>query len=128
MNRKEFLKNEVLKKFGSINAFANHRKQDLNSWIVVRTLNGSRKKDQERFLNIIERSINDLESEKEIPTSTREFIRRTILNSFGSRSNFNREFPQFSKSFISNVINGKKKIFDNKTRALLAVVISKQKT
>ena len=64
------LKEKILSKFGSINAFANHRKQDLNSWIIVRTLNGTRKKNFETVLKEIEQKVENLRPEKEIQNET----------------------------------------------------------
>ena len=119
--QRKIIKNRILFKFGSVNAFANHRKQELNAWTIVRTLDGSRKKDQERFLSIISEGCEYLRPEKEIQDSTRQFIRRTIVNEFGSFAAFNRENPEYSKSFLSNVINGSKKLFDDKTRDLLTL-------
>ena len=116
------LKEKILSKFGSINAFANHRKQDLNSWIIVRTLNGTRKKNFETVLKEIEQKVENLRPEKEIQNETRNFIRRTIFNEFGSFAEFNRKFPRFSTTFLSNISTGKKKIFDDKSRDLLNVV------
>ena len=104
------LKKRIIKKFGSVNAFANHRKQELNSWNIIRALNGSIKKDQNKLLKVIQDGVEFLNPEKEIKKETAEFIRRTILNEFGSFAEFNRQFPEFSKSFLSNLINGKKKI------------------
>lgn len=120
--KRTILKERILEKFGSVNAFANHRKQELKSWTIIRTLNGSRKKDQKELLKAIEAGIEFLKPEKEMKKETREFIRRTILNEFGSFAEFNREFPRFSKTFLSNLINGKKKLFDTKARDLLNVV------
>ena len=120
--KRRIVKDRILHKFGSVNAFANHRKQELNSWTIVRTLDGSRKKDQDRFLTIIAEGCEFLKPEKEIQDSTRQFIRRTVVNEFGSFAAFNRDFPQYSKSFLSNVINGSKKLFDDKTRDLLALL------
>ena len=119
--RRKLVKDRILHKFGSVNAFANHRKQELNSWIIVRTLNGERKKDQERFLQIIAEGCEYLKPEKEILESTRQFIRRTVLLNYGSFASFNREFQRFGTTFLSNVINGNKKLFDDKTRDLLNV-------
>ena len=115
------LKKRIIEKFGSINSFANHRKQELNSWTIIRALDGTIKKDQEELLKVIKDGLQVLNPEKEIKTDTREFIRRTILTEFSSFAEFNRQFPEFSKSFLSNLINGKKKILDKRSRRLLNV-------
>lgn len=117
------LKNQIIEKFGSLACFANHSQQPLESWIIFRTLNGTRQKDREELLSRIRELNVFLKPEARIPQSLREYIRRTILIEFGSFAEFNRQFPEFTKSYLSGVVNGTKVFLTPKVRSLVKILI-----
>lgn len=107
----------IVKKFGSVAAFANHSENPLRPWTVIRVLKGEKKRDVEDILDQIAVVVEMIETdERKITREQRERARCVILIQYGSAAEFNRAFPQFPRPFISKVINGKKTFFDTRTR------------
>jgi hypothetical protein len=119
--RAERLSAQIKKKFGSINAFANHRANNIEPWILFRALNGTRKKDRTIVLNQIEFFL-DLNDERRIKPQTRRFVRNSILSEFDSFADFSKKYPEFSTTFLSNFVKGNKVFLDTKSRNLVKVV------
>lgn len=121
------LTEQIVSKFGSVAAFANHSKQPLDAWIIYRTLNGTRQKDREELLDKIRELNVFLSPESRIPVKMREYIRRTILIEFGSFAEFNRQNEEFSKPFLSAIVKGNKVFLTPKVRSLVKVLIQAEK-
>lgn len=62
----------------------------------------------------------------QIQPEDREFIRRKIMMNYRSVNHFITDNPQFSKSFMSNIINGKRKNKDLRYRILRDAVMNLQ--
>jgi len=108
---------KIVEKFGSVRAFANHSENPLQPWTVIRTLNGTKKKDVPKLLKRIEYFCNKIKfDERKITKKHRDKIRKVILLKVGSAAKFSRQNPTFSRPYISTVLNGKKIFFDDKTR------------
>jgi len=117
VKRRNQLTIAIKEKFGSIAAFANHSKQKLQPWTVIRTLNGEKKKDVPKILDEIEKAVKRIKTdERKITNEQRKKARRVILLEVGSAAEFNRRFPEFPRPFISKVLNGKKRFSDDRTQ------------
>jgi hypothetical protein len=62
----------------------------------------------------------------QIQPEDREFIRRKIMMNYKSMNHFITDNPQFSKSFMSNIINGKRKNKDLRYKILRDAVMNLQ--
>lgn len=123
MMKNKTLKERIVEKFGSVRAFAFHDKQPLPAWTVIRVLNGDKKRHVDFLTNKIEESLEKLKpSNKYITDGQRELIRRTILIEFGSFAEFVRKYPDYSKTFVSNIVKGRKKKFDESAKAFFKIV------
>jgi len=118
------LKEEIIEKFGSVRAFAIHKDQTLCKWTIIRALRCEVKKDLNSVLNEISKNINKLNPDKKkISEGQRELIRRTILIHFRSASKFCETYQQFSKTFVSDILRGKKTLYDDRTKNLFEIIV-----
>lgn len=88
----------------------------------------SNQKDEWRS-RIIEK-IDQIEPEEDprlISDREREWIRMMILIHWNSMANFSREEPEFSPIFLSNLINGRRRLKDEKIKTLLLVIQKESK-
>ena len=129
IQKRNQLKVLIKEKFGSVSAFAFHSEQNLLSWTVIRVLSGDKKKNTSYWLKEIEKTAERLNSdERKISDQQREKIKEVIFFKFGSKAEFNRRYPEYSKSFLTNVTNGKKKFFDKKTAKFFKIICKLEET
>ena len=121
--RRNLLQLRIIQKFGSVNAFVLHSENKLPVWTVIRTLNGTKKKSVEQILNKIELTVDKIKfDERKITNEHRLKIKKVIYSKIGSAAEFNRRFPEFSKSYISKIVNKKKLFFDEKARGFYELI------
>lgn len=114
------LKKAIKEKFGSVYHFANVT--GLSYWQTTNTLNGRiSERNASDFLSTIEDKLTTTEAknEKVIKPEEREFVRLLLVAKFKSLKNFCEKNPKFSLTFVSNVINGRRKRRDPRFENLL---------
>lgn len=122
------LKKEIKAKFKTLKHFAHSAELEystLNKFFGRKL--GAVNMDETR--NQIARLMTETEVKPilhQIQPDEREFIRRKIMLSYKSVNQFLTDNPQFSKSFMSNIINGKRKNKDMRYRTLKDTVMRLQ--
>jgi hypothetical protein len=125
MNKTEELKSLIVERFGSVRAFAFHEGQKIPSWTVIRTLRGEKKRNSEGLLQSIEDQIHKLKpSRMKITEGQRELIRRTIAVNFKTSTDFCSIHSEFSRTFVSDVIRGKRSVFDLRMKRLFNLILT----
>ena len=123
VRKANLLRISIVKKFGSVAAFANHSENPLQPWTVIRTLSGSKKKNVDTLLKKIDYFSKKLKAdERKLSEKQIKKIRRVLLMKVGSAAEFNRRFPEYSRPYISTILNGKKKFFDEKTQEFYELI------
>jgi hypothetical protein len=124
MNNLKTLKEKVIERFGSVRAFAFHPGQVVPSWTVIRVFRGEKKRNQEELFELLEKQAKILKpSKNKISAGQRELIRRTILIHYKTTTDFCSVYPDFSRTFVSDVIRGKKTTFDARTKKLFVLIL-----
>jgi hypothetical protein len=118
------VKKRIKEKFGTIKHFAysaDIHYAELNKYFAQRM----RPKLAEEFKKKIDELIVQTDVKhinNRILAEEREYIRAKILTNYKNVERFLVDNPEFTKSFISNVINGRKIRNDKRYRRLLATV------
>lgn len=125
-NRIQRIKANIKLKFGSIRQFCAVTR--FNYWTATNALNGRLELDH--TLDVL----TDMECliiaspvqpcEECINTQDREFVRITLITRWKSIQKFVDNNPEFSMTFVHNVIAGKRKIRDNRFHQLIESVKS----
>lgn len=114
------LKKAIKTKFGSVGNFA--VLSGLSYWTITNAFNNRIAIDKIDFvLKEIELKFRttDSKNEKLIKPEEREFVRLMLVAKFKSLQNFCNKNPKFSLTFVSNVINGRRKKKDQRFDSLL---------
>jgi len=114
------LKKAIKDKFGSVDQFC--KLSGLSYWATINVLNGRISKDKTPdLIDQIKIKLNSVEAsnEKLIKDEEREFVRIMLISKFKSMKNFCEKNPKFSLTFVSNVINGRRKKRDQRFQNLL---------
>jgi hypothetical protein len=108
----ESLKLEIKSKFRTISRFAEISgipERDIR-YLLSGKMSSSRSLSFERELRRLSRSIKELPDPRFITDYDRETIRGFIALNFRSIRRFSNEFPEFSVSFVSNIVTGRRKL------------------
>jgi len=114
------LKKAIKAKFGSVGRLA-----DLSGfpyWSMINVLNERINPDKvPGLLSIIQEKFEQTkpDADKFIKDEEREFVRIMLVSKFKSLKNFCEKNPKFSMTFVSNVINGRRKKRDQRFKNLL---------
>ncbi len=114
------LKKAIKAKFGSVG-----RLSDLSGfpyWTMINVLNERIAPEKvPGLIAMIQEKFEETEpdADKFIKPEEREFVRIMLISKFKSIKNFCEKNPKFSMTFVSNVINGRRKKRDQRFKNLL---------
>lgn len=125
-NRIQRIKSNVKSRFGSMRQFCVLAR--FNYWTATNALNGRMEPDRTLdVLSDIERLIVSTPAppcSECINTQEREFVRVALITRWKSIQNFVNANPDFSITFVHNVIAGKRKTRDDRFNQLIETVKS----
>jgi hypothetical protein len=125
-NRIQRIKSNIKSRFGSIRHFCVLAR--FNYWTATNAFNGRLSNDHMLdVLSDIERLIQTTPvppCSECINTQEREFVRVALITRWKSIQKFVDNNPDFSMTFVHNVISGKRKIRDNRFNQLIETVKS----
>jgi uncharacterized protein YeaC (DUF1315 family) len=117
-------KKAIKTKFGTIGRFihlAGLEKKPVMSWMAGR-MSQTLVDDFTRVLDTAIKQIDPHPDPRKITQEQRDFIRLQILIHWKTISNFTQQHPEFSHTFISNVITGRRKTADQRLNDLVLVI------
>lgn len=105
------LKEKIVKKFGSVKAFAYHEEQTLSPHTITKTLLNKRKRNVTLVLSQIEEAYNTLTLEEGglITKAERTRIKNKIRVKYGTFTAFTKNHPVFPDYWLHSVLSGKAK-------------------
>lgn len=124
MTHIEKRKKAIKTKFGTISRFiqlSGLEKKPVMAWMAGR-MSQTLVDDFTRVLDTAIKSVQTHPDPRKITREQRDFIRLQILIHWKTISNFTQQHPQFSHTFISNVITGRRKTADSRLNDLFLVI------
>ncbi len=120
MNKQE-IKEQIKESFGTMARFsriAGIKASDV--WFVLSPRNKDEQAVKEMF--VVFKSFRNIHCNEQITDQERSWIEGEIFFQFKTRSRLTRAFPQFSDSFLSNLINGKLKYKTKRVEKLVEIL------
>lgn len=118
------IQNGIKRKFGTIRNFCESSgvKYHVITNAMTGRLPGQR---SQRVLELAKQQINDFDLMPCvwcIDQDQREFVKKGVKNKFGTLQNFCKNHPEFTLTFVHNVIAGKRKRVDDRVLALIDAI------
>lgn len=125
------MKTEIKQKFGTIKSFTDFAGINPNQMIAFlnnRMSNETKSQFEQRIRNIIESAPADFRPSNLITDQEREMVRQFVAVNYKSIRSFCKVHPEFTLTFISNVITGRKKTKEKRWHKLIDVMRMDAKT
>lgn len=119
------MKTEIKQKFGTIKSFTDFAGINPNQMIAFlnnRMSNETKSQFEQRIRNIIESAPIDFKPINLITDDEREMIRQFVAINYKSIRSFCKQHPEFTLTFISNIITGRKKTKEKRWHKLIDVI------
>lgn len=118
------IQNGIKRKFGTIRNFCESSgvKYHVITNAMTGRLPGQR---SQKVLELAKQQINDFDLMPCvwcIDQDQREFVKKGVKNKFGTLQNFCKNHPEFTLTFVHNVIAGKRKRVDDRVLALIDAI------
>lgn len=118
------IQNGIKRKFGTIRNFCESSgvKYHVITNAMTGRLPGQR---SQKVLELAKQQINDFDLMPCvwcIDQEQREFVKKGVKNKFGTLQNFCKNHPEFTLTFVHNVIAGKRKRVDDRVLALIDAI------
>jgi len=114
----------IKRKFGTIRNFCDSSgvKYHVITNAMTGRLSGQR---SQRVLELAKQQINDFDLMPCvwcIDDNQRDFVKKGVKNKFGTLQKFCEKYPEFTMTFVHNVIAGKRKRVDDRVLALIDAI------
>jgi hypothetical protein len=118
------LKKRIKEKFGTVSFFCECSEYPYSEIVKIFSMkmNKLRIDDEIKQVEVLLASTPVLANPDHIPDPEREMLRATIMSNYRSINSFLVDHPEFTKSFMSNIINGKRVKNDDRYRKLKGIV------
>lgn len=118
------LKRRIKAKFGTVNFFCDCSGYPYSEIVKIFSLKMNKLKidDEIKRVEVLLASTPVLTNPDHIPAGEPEMLRATIMSNYRSINQFLVDHPEFTRSFMSNLINGKKVKNDSRYQKLKGIV------